>query len=124
MASQGDSGDFGDLSVAKRGLTGMSSPTRGVFAGGQSDASGVGGLNTIEFMNSMHPVRKYSEAKDFISRVDLIKDVYDGTLKYLKKQAAIALRIAFRCGRKDILNILFFTYLIRQQILSYFLIQQ
>ena len=53
----------------------------------------IGGthLNTIEFMNSMHPVRKYSEAKDFISRVDLIKDVYVGTLKDLEKQAAIGI---------------------------------
>ena len=53
----------------------------------------IGGthLNTIEFMNSMHPVRKYSEAKDFISRVDLIKDVYEGTLKDLEKQAAIGI---------------------------------
>ena len=53
----------------------------------------IGGthLNTIEFMNSMHPVRKYSEAKDVISRVDLIKDVYEGTLKDLEKQAAIGI---------------------------------
>ena len=53
----------------------------------------IGGthLNTIEFMNSMHPIRKYSEAKDFISRVDLIKDVYEGTLKDLEKQAAIGI---------------------------------
>ena len=53
----------------------------------------IGGthLNTIEFMNSMHPVRKYSEAKGFISRVDLIKDVYEGTLKDLEKQAAIGI---------------------------------
>ncbi len=53
----------------------------------------IGGthLNTIEFMNSMHPVRKYSEAKDFINRVDLIKDVYEGTLKDLEKQAAIGI---------------------------------
>jgi len=48
----------------------------------------IGGthLNTIEFMNSMHPIRKYSEAKDFISRVDLIKDVYEGTLKDLRNK--------------------------------------
>ena len=53
----------------------------------------IGGthLNTIEFMNSMHPVRKYSEAKGFISRVELIKDVYKGTLKDLEKQAAIGI---------------------------------
>jgi len=42
-------------------------------------------------MNSMHPIREYSEAKDFISRVYLIKDVYSGTLKELEKQAALGI---------------------------------
>ena len=49
----------------------------------------IGGihLNTIEFMSDMHPVRTKSEANDFIKRVELIKDVYEGTLKDLEKQA-------------------------------------
>jgi uncharacterized protein (DUF885 family) len=49
----------------------------------------IGGihLNTIEFMNSVHPIRTESEAKAFIKRTDLIKEVYEGTLNHLKKQA-------------------------------------
>ena len=49
----------------------------------------IGGihLNTIEFMNSVHPIRSESEAKAFIKRTDLIKEVYQGTLNHLKKQA-------------------------------------
>ena len=49
----------------------------------------IGGihLNTIEFMNSVHPIRAKSEAKAFIKRTDLIKEVYEGTLNDLKKQA-------------------------------------
>ena len=49
----------------------------------------IGGihLNTIEFMNSVHPIRTKSEAKAFIKRTDLIKEVYEGTLNDLKKQA-------------------------------------
>jgi uncharacterized protein (DUF885 family) len=49
----------------------------------------IGGihLNTVEFMNSVHPIRTKSEAKAFIKRTDLIKEVYEGTLNDLKKQA-------------------------------------
>ena len=49
----------------------------------------IGGihLNTIEFMNSVHPIRSDSEAIAFIKRTDLIKDVYQGVLNHLKKQA-------------------------------------
>ena len=48
----------------------------------------IGGihLSTIEFMSDMHPVRTKSEAEDYIKRVDLIKDVYEGVLKDLEKQ--------------------------------------
>ena len=35
----------------------------------------------------MHPVRNISEAEGFIKRVNLIKQVYEGTLKDLEKQA-------------------------------------
>ena len=49
----------------------------------------IGGihLNTIEFMSDMHPIRTKSEAEDYIKRADLIKDVYEGVLKDLEKQA-------------------------------------
>jgi len=49
----------------------------------------IGGihLNTIEFLSDMHPVRNISEAEGFIKRVNLIKQVYEGTLKDLEKQA-------------------------------------
>ena len=49
----------------------------------------IGGihLNTIEFMNDVHPIRKKSEADDFIKRTDLIKEVYEGVLADLEKQA-------------------------------------
>jgi uncharacterized protein (DUF885 family) len=53
----------------------------------------IGGihLNTIQFMNDMHPVRKRSEALDFIKRANLIKDVYKGALYDLEKQAKIGI---------------------------------
>lgn len=49
----------------------------------------IGGihLRTIEFLSNMHPVRNISEAEGFIKRVNLIKQVYEGTLKDLEKQA-------------------------------------
>ena len=49
----------------------------------------IGGihLSTIEFMNSVHPIRSDSEAIAFIKRTDLVKDVYQGVLNHLKKQA-------------------------------------
>ena len=49
----------------------------------------IGGihLNTIEFMNSVHPIRSDSEAIAFIKRTDSIMDVYQGVLNHLKKQA-------------------------------------
>ena len=52
----------------------------------------IGGihLNTIEFMNDMHPIRNKSEANDFIKRTDLIKEVYKGVLADLEKQACFS----------------------------------
>ena len=49
----------------------------------------IGGihLNTIEFMSDMHPVRNKNEANDFIKRVNLIKEVYEGIAKELEKQS-------------------------------------
>jgi uncharacterized protein (DUF885 family) len=45
--------------------------------------------NVISFMSDQHPVRNYSEAKDFIKITDLVKDVFTGQLDWLKKQAAV-----------------------------------
>ena len=42
----------------------------------------------ISFMSDMHPVRNLSEAKDFIKRTDLAKEVYSGVLDGLERQAA------------------------------------
>jgi uncharacterized protein (DUF885 family) len=49
----------------------------------------IGGihLNTIQFMNDMHPIRDLSEAEDFIKRANLVKEVYRGALNDLEKQA-------------------------------------
>ncbi|MDC3113343.1 DUF885 domain-containing protein [Gammaproteobacteria bacterium] len=49
----------------------------------------IGGihLNTIQFMNDMHPIRNISEAEDFIKRANLVKEVYRGALNDLEKQA-------------------------------------
>ena len=49
----------------------------------------IGGihLNTIEFMSDMHPVRNKSEADDYIKRVNLIKNVYEGLIEDLEKQS-------------------------------------
>ncbi|MAV60820.1 MAG: DUF885 domain-containing protein [Gammaproteobacteria bacterium] len=49
----------------------------------------IGGthLNTIQFLSDMHPVRSISEAEGFISRVNLVKEVYEGTVKDLERQA-------------------------------------
>ena len=42
----------------------------------------------ISFMSDMHPVRNHNEAKDFIKRTDLAKNVYAGVLDGLQRQAA------------------------------------
>ena len=42
----------------------------------------------ISFMSDMHPVRNLSEAKDFIKRTDLAREVYSGVLDGLQRQAA------------------------------------
>ena len=49
----------------------------------------IGGihLNTIQFMNDMHPIRDISEAEDFIKRANLVEEVYRGALNDLEKQA-------------------------------------
>ena len=42
----------------------------------------------ISFMSDMHPIRNHDEAKDFIKRTNLAKDVYAGVLDGLQRQAA------------------------------------
>lgn len=48
IATTGNATDFGDLTVARRTLTGCSSSTRGLFAGG--DDSGATTVNTIDYV--------------------------------------------------------------------------
>ena len=48
MSSQADGLDFGDLSITSRGVSGCSSPTRGIFFLG--DNAGSTKVNTIEFV--------------------------------------------------------------------------
>ena len=50
MASRGNATDFGDLTVARTLLAGMSSATKGVFGGGQN-ASG-NESNEIDFVTN------------------------------------------------------------------------
>ena len=47
IATTGDASDFGDLTVARRGIAGMGSPTRGVYAGGVGSPTII---NTIDFV--------------------------------------------------------------------------
>ena len=47
--------------------------------------------NIISFMSDMHPVRNHSEAKDFIKRTNLAKEVYAGVLDGLERQAAASI---------------------------------
>ena len=47
IASTGDAADFGDLTSARYNCGGASSPTRGLFLGGQP---GPNGVNIIDFV--------------------------------------------------------------------------
>lgn len=44
--------------------------------------------NIISFMSDQHPIRNLSEAKDFIERTNLVKEVFKGQLQWLEQQAA------------------------------------
>ena len=48
IASTGDAQDFGDLTRTRYGMSGFSSSTRGIFAGGYSNPQGK--INSIEFI--------------------------------------------------------------------------
>ena len=50
FASLGDSNDFGDLSVGRWGLGGLSNQTRGVFTGGSTSGDENNGTNTIDYI--------------------------------------------------------------------------
>ena len=61
IATFGNGIDFGDLTAAKRSAPGVSSPTRGVFIGGQSPASPNPQLATMDYIEIMTT----GNAKDF-----------------------------------------------------------
>ena len=44
--------------------------------------------NVISFMSDQHPVRNLYEARDFVKRTDLVKEVFKGQLNWLERQAA------------------------------------
>lgn len=48
MASEGNSIDFGDLTAARSGMSGLASPTRGVFSGGRMIGGSTG--NIIDYI--------------------------------------------------------------------------
>ena len=50
IASIGDAIDFGNLTEARRGITGYSSGIRGMFAGGRSDPGGSNPTDVIDFI--------------------------------------------------------------------------
>ena len=50
IASLGNSTDFGDLTLGRRGLCGLASPTRGVFAAGYQQPSTSTKTNVIDFV--------------------------------------------------------------------------
>jgi hypothetical protein len=53
FASLGNAIDFGDQSVQRNSLAGMSSPTRAVFAGGQPTPAFSGSSNVIDYVTIM-----------------------------------------------------------------------
>jgi hypothetical protein len=55
IASTGNAADFGDLTVSRRQVSGCSSATRGVFAGG------FGGFNIIDYVT----INSTGDATDF-----------------------------------------------------------
>ena len=44
--------------------------------------------NVISFMSDQHPVRTLSEAREYVERTDLIKEVFKGQLDWLERQAS------------------------------------
>ena len=50
VATPGNATDFGDLTVARRGAAGVSSPTRGIWAGGQATNSAATSTNVIDYV--------------------------------------------------------------------------
>ena len=57
IASTGNAQDFGDTTVARGGTNGVSSPTRGVFGGGQTPTK----LNIVDFVT----ISTLGDAQDF-----------------------------------------------------------
>jgi len=61
IASIGNAQDFGDLTVARANVSGLSSPTRAVFSGGYTGPSFSGLVNTIDFIT----ISTLGNASDF-----------------------------------------------------------
>ena len=61
IATLGNSQDFGDLTLGRRDLPGVTSPTRGVFIGGRSASSPNPELNTMDYIE----IPTTGDAKDF-----------------------------------------------------------
>jgi len=68
IATTGNATDFGDLTAARRYVAGASSETRGVFAGGQNDASA--NQNVIDYVT----IASAGNATDF---GDLVRSMSD-----------------------------------------------
>ena len=53
IAQAGNSVDFGNLAAANRGMGGLSSPTRGIYAGGTTGAPSYTNFNNLQFVTIM-----------------------------------------------------------------------
>ena len=61
IANTANASDFGDLSVARRGIAACSSSTRGLWGGGRSDPSGSNPTDEIDFVT----IATLGDASDF-----------------------------------------------------------
>ena len=68
IATTGNATDFGDLTVVRGLLAGMSSPTRGVFAGGSQPTT----MNTIDYVT----IATTGNASDFGDMVVAASGIY------------------------------------------------
>jgi len=86
MASIGNATDFGNLSVARKGIQGASSTTRGVFGGGYTPSF----VNTMDYIT----IANTGDASDF-GDLSVARAPIGGT------GAASSTRATFACGQKS-----------------------
>ena len=86
MASIGNASDFGNLSVARKGIQGASSTTRGVFGGGYTPSF----VNTMDYIT----IANTGDASDF-GDLSVARAPIGGT------GAASSTRATFACGQKN-----------------------